>query len=448
MASDGLPRDLQAERITLGAILVEPSLFEQAAAIVRGEDFWLPEHGLVWAALARLAQSGTAIDVQTVRADMERAGTLERFGGLLALVALTDGVPRATNVEAYAGIVREKAARRALIAAARAIVDEAATSPDPLDVLQDRAEALIGALSADGVSRGDYVLAPDWMADVERQIERAVADPRDVTGVPTGLPALDYMTRGWQPDDLVYIGARPSAGKTSLLMGMALEASKHVMCGIVSAEMSRRALGIRAVAMEAAVGAHGLFTGRLAAHEQRRAGEALYRLRERQLAIDDASWQTAQAIRAKARRLARRYGCGALFIDYMQLLRDGARHENRNHELSAISASLKALAKELHIPVIALSQLSRDSERGGKSGGGRPSVHNLRDSGALEQDADVVLLLHRPEQHQHDGVRYQDGEPAELIVAKQRNGATGIIHLVWHAPTMRFAERAHDERVA
>lgn len=438
-----LPRDLPAERATLGAILVDPDLFDVAAEHIQAQHFWLPEHMLVWTAFVRLSQSGTAIDIQTVRAEMERAGTLEKFGGLMALVALTDGVPRASNVGHYARIVREQAARRALIQAARGVITDAITGTDPLDVLQDRAEARIGAVAVEARQRGDYVLAEDWMVEVGRDIAAAVANPKEVTGVTTGLRLLDVMTRGLQPDDLVYIGARPSAGKTSLLLGMALAASREVMVGIVSAEMSRRALGIRAVSMEAAVSAQDLFTGYLDTTSQQRAARALQALSERRLAIDDAAGQTAQAIRAKARRLAQRYGCGALFIDYMQLLRDGGKHENRNHDLAAVSASLKALAKELHIPVIALSQLSRDSERGGK-GGGRPSVHNLRDSGALEQDADVVLLLHRPEQHQHDTTRYQDGEAAELIVAKQRNGPTGLIRLQWRAATMRFCEEAPE----
>lgn len=434
-----LPHDLMAERAVLGAVLIDPNQFDAAAQIVQSAMFWLPEHGMVFSSFARLRAKGTPIDFQTVRADMTQHDTLEKFGGITALLALTDGVTRASNVEAYARIVRETAARRALIYAARQTIEDAIDGDDELAVLQDRAEARLSEIDRHTGSRGDYVLAEDWMLEVSREIERAIDAPREVSGVTTGLPTLDRMTRGLQPSELIYVAARPSAGKTSLLMQMALASSEEGMAGIVSAEMSRLALGVRAVSMMTRIEAHRLFTGFVAQREIAVITQALSELAGRRLAIDDAAGQTTQSIRAKARALAKRYGCRVLFIDYMQLLSDAARHENRNHDLAAVSKGLKSLAKELNMPVVALSQLSRDSAKQGK----KPSVHDMRDSGALEQDADVVILLYRPEQHSEDAsTRYQDGEPAELIVGKNRNGPVGTIPIQWHGATMRFVERS------
>lgn len=430
------PRDLRAERAVLGGVLVSPDLFDDAAAVVRLTDFHLPEHGMVWDAMARLRAAGHPIDIMTVQAEMQRAGTMERFGGLAALAELVNGVPRASNVAAYARIVREMAGRRAMIAAARQTIEDAYDADATLEVLQDRAAARVSTVDGFVDTRGDFVLASDWMLEVQHEIERMVASPRAVTGVTTGLPTLDEMLRGLQRQDVIYIGARPSAGKTSLLLQMALAASEMYLAGIISAEMSRRSVGIRAVSMDAGIPAQKLFTGFLSPEEQIRAARALAALAERRLAIDDGYRQSAQAIASKARRLAKRFGVGVLFVDYMQLLSDAGKHENRNHEIAAISAGMKGLAKELDIPVVVLSQLTRESARGE-----RPTLHSLRDSGALEQDADVVLLLHRPEQHQHgETKRYEDGEPAEIIVAKQRNGPTGVVRTQWHAQTMRFVE--------
>lgn len=439
-------RDLSAERAVLGAILVDADAYDVAAGLLHESHFSLPEHGFVWQAMARLRAAGMAIDPQTLRAELERAKRLDSVGGMLYLSELVTGVTRASNVDAYARIVVEKATLRGLVRAAERIVADAQDSGEDAAVLCERAEARIAELTGT-VVRGDFVHAEDWMLEVSRDIEKATIEKKQVTGVPTGFPTLDRMTRGLQPADLIYIGARPSTGKTSLALQLAIEASKHTMTAFVSVEMSRRAVGVRAVSMEARVDAGRIFTGFINSEEQRRIGDALARLSSRRLAIDDAAGQTATGVRAKVRRLARKHGCGAVFIDYMQLLHDQAKSENRNQELAAISAGLKALAKELDAPVVVLSQLSRDSAK--SPAGGRPQLHHLRDSGSLEQDADLVMLLHRPNQHA-DGQRYEDGELAEIIIAKQRNGATGPVPLQWQASTMRFTEvsSAFAERTA
>ena len=282
------------------------------------------------------------------------------------------------------------------------------------------------------------------MSETKDQVEKAYYDKRIVTGVTSGLDKVDGYTRGWQPSDLIYIGARPSAGKTSLMLQMALAAAAAgTMAGVISLEMSRKVIGMRAVSMIAAVDAFKVMIGHLTPYEKQRVDEAMIDIAGRKIAIDDAVGTSATQLRAKVRRFASRRGLGVLFVDYMQLVYDqAAGAENRNQELAQISAGWKSLARELDIPVIVLSQLSRGNAKENR----RPQVSDLRDSGALEQDADVAVLLHRPQQHEHSTGKYQDGEEAEIIIGKQRNGPTGLIRLQWVGPQMRFA--ALDEQPA
>jgi replicative DNA helicase len=383
------------------------------------------------------------LDVVTLRDDLERAKTLEDVGGVLYISGLTDGVPLAVNVEGYARIVRQEAQRRALIAQANQTIEDAYEGGN-VDELIDGAEARLMSVGRDA-ARGEFVLASDWMSEMYRAVEKASIEKRAVTGVPSGLWEIDKLTRGWQPGDLIVIAGRPSDGKTALMMQFALEASKHCFAAVCSLEMSRLSVGFRAVALEAKVDAFRLMTGQLLDHEMRRVAEALERLSERQFAIDDAAGQSVSALCAKVRRLASRYGAGIVFVDYLQLLH-GSGAENRTQEITQISGRLKALAKELNVPLFALSQLTRDSARGGPAV--RPQLHNLRDGGTIEQDADVVMLIHRPNKSTESG-RFQDNETVELILAKQRNGPQNrVIDLAWHGPTMRFAEMTQQERIA
>ncbi|MGE0464473.1 MAG: replicative DNA helicase [Vicinamibacterales bacterium] len=436
-----LPHNLEAERAVLGAVLIDAAQWDTAAALVGPTHFFRDAHRRIAAAMTRLVAKQLPVELVTLNDELARAGELEEVGGPAYIASLIDGVPRATNVEYYAGIVRERWVYRELIFAANRILARAYEADQPADVLVDEAEHLVMDVGAHQV-RSDFVLASDWMVDVMRAIQTAYEQKRVVTGVPTGLVSLDRMTRGWQPTDLIYIAARPSTGKTSLALQMALHAAREHMTGFVSVEMSKKSVGMRAVSMVAHVDHFNLQIGRLSDDELERIGRAGAHLAELRLAIDDGGGQTAASIRGKVRRLAARYGLRAVFIDYMQLLRhaDGRPFENRNLELAAISAGLKDLAKELEIPIIVLSQLSRDSARGNR----RPELHDMRDSGALEQDADVVLMLHRPGQHD-ENQRYADGEDAELIVRKQRNGPTGTLPLVWVGSQMRFADRTRRE---
>lgn len=435
MADRVLPHSLEAEKSVLGAPMAgAPSLFDVAAGVIGPQHFFRPAHRDIWRAMQSLRDRNTGIDMVTVCEELQRAGRLDAADGPAYVASLTDVMARADNVEHYAHIVREKALLRNLISAANGILEDAYAADEHAEAVLEKAERTVMGVST-AATAGDFILAEDWMRETYAQIEKATTTKRLVTGVPSGLDSLDRLTRGWQPSDLIYLGARPSAGKTSLALQLALEAGKHCMTGFVSMEMSRRVIGMRAVALHASVDAFRLMTGHLTDYEQQRVGKSLNDLGALRMAIDDASGVTPTQLRSRVRRLASRHGLGIVFIDYMQLLRDGTAQENRNQELSLISASLKSLARELDIPIVVLSQLSRTSAKSGAA----PQVHDLRDSGSLEQDADVVLLLHRP--NQHDEVkRMQDGDPAQLIIAKQRNGPTGSIPLQWVGEQMRFGE--------
>lgn len=445
-----IPHHLEAERAVLGAVMIDNRVWPVARGIVSSHDFFRLTHRWVFEAIEAVAQRNEPMELLTVRVELERRGRLEEVGAA-DLYALIDGVPWSTNVEYYAKVVKEKATLRQLIDAAQRILVRSYEAEQSLDDVIDASEADIMRIGSARIV-GDFVLPDRWMDEVRGIVQDAQHTRRVVTGVPTGLSLLDTYTRGFQASDLVFIGARPSTGKTSLALQLALAAAETVMVGFVSIEMPRRSIGIRAVSMESRVDAHRIMTGHVAPHEVTRINAAIARLEATRIAIDDSSSQTPAQLRAKVRRFTSRYGCGICFIDYMQLLRDeqGRAKENRNQELSAISAALKSLARELNIPIVVLSQLSRDSEKRGASR--RPQLWDLRDSGSLEADADLVMLLHRPNQHDEEPKQYADGEEAQLIVAKHRNGPTGTIKLRWLASTMRFAEmethRAEPEQPA
>jgi replicative DNA helicase len=428
-----MPHSLDAERSVLGAVMVDNEAFPVASAVVNAEMFYRDAHKRIWRRMVALADKREPIDYRTLSEALIASGDLEDCGGPVYVGGLVDGVPRATNVDAYARIVKEKHTLRETVKGATHILDMALTGADSADEVIDRAEKIVMALGRSAVS-GEFVLAEDWATELQSAVEYNCQNRRIVTGVPTSIPSLDHHTRGFQRADLIFIGARPSVGKTSLMMQMASHAAEHVMTGIVSLEMKRRDVGLRLVAMEAKVDLFKIQTGYLSASEQVDVSRALDRIRVKKLAIDDASGLTDSQLRAKVRRLAVRHGLGIVFVDYMQLLRGSERSENRNMEITKMSAGLKDLAKELDIPVVLLSQLSRDSAKANR----RPQMSDLRDSGSLEQDADMVLLLHRPKIEEG---RYIDGEEAELLIEKQRNGPTAKLDLMWMGAQVRFGER-------
>jgi replicative DNA helicase len=436
------PHSLEAEKSVLAAILLDNAAFHVAFGIIGTGDFFRPAHQVIARAYERLQRAKRAIDPITLADELTRTNELETAGGPVYLHDLLAGMTRSTNVEYYATIVREKATLRKLIAHAGAML-EAAKSP-AADVAEVMEAAESGLLD---ISRraapGGFVLASDWMSRVYGQIQAAQERQSIISGLPTGIPSLDRYTRGLQPSDLIIIGGRTSSGKTSLAMQMVLEATRRVMTAVVSLEMSADSLGFRVVATEAKVDSFRMLTGQLDDCEMMSVGQAIERLGERPLAVDDASGQTVAEVCSKVRRLALQHGLGAVFVDYVQLMRGHANAENRTREMADISHRLKGLAKDLKVPVVLLSQINRGSEREGNK---EPQLHQLRESGDLEQDCDLCLLIHRPNQHVEDRAIRPD-DVAHIRVAKQRNGPQGRVFKVrWDGPTMRFLEETEPPK--
>jgi replicative DNA helicase len=429
--SDLTPHSLEAELAVLGAVLLDNSHLETARALLEPGDFFRTAHQTLYGAMCGLADRGVAIDHVTL---LEALGAaVEGMGGAIYVYGLTDGVPRATNVEHYARIVRDKAARRQVIRLARQLETEAHASGSTAETLIDRAEAELTAIAASRTLGRELCGGPALVDAVRTWLDaQAARRMHGLAGVSSGLPALDRMTDGFQPGDLVIIGARPSQGKTSLALQLALAADGPV--AFFSLEMGREQLAVRALALLGQVNGWSLRRGVLTADEYRRVDAALEALAARGLAIDDTAGLTPWALRSKARRFqVQQRGLAMVVVDYLGLMNPPklGKSANREQEVAAISKSLKALARELRCPVVALSQLNRDTAKSGKA----PTLADLRESGSLEQDSDVVLLLHRA-----DLATVKDEGPAELILAKQRNGPTGTVDLWWVPQQTRFRE--------
>jgi replicative DNA helicase len=432
-----LPHNLEAEKSVLGAVLIQNEAFNYAAEILQARDFFRDAHRRIFEKMERLSERSDAIDLVTLKEELIRAGELEEVGGPAYLASLIDGVPRSTNVEYYARIVKEKSTLRALITVTAQISARAYGADDDPNTILDEAEQAIFSIAEDRVREG-FVSMRDIVGESLPKIEQLFEHKRLVTGVETGFSDLDQMTRGFQPGDLVIVAARPSMGKTSLVLNIAEQASiRGTTVGFFSLEMSREQLFIRLLTSVARIDSHRLMTGTVGQRDYQQLSHAIGVLSDARLFIDDSPGVGVLEMRAKARRLAAEHGLGLLVIDYLQLMTGRGRFENRTLELAAISRGLKGLAKELGVPVVALSQLSRAPEARSDH---RPLLSDLRESGALEQDADVVLMLYRADM-------YPDAQPddegkAELIVAKQRNGPTGTVHLAFLKQHTRFEDLA------
>ena len=434
MTERTLPHNFDAERSVLGAILVENKTYVDVSDMLAPDDFFRDAHKRIYSALRSLATRRVGADFVTLKEELQRVGDLDEVGGPAYIASLADGVPRATNIAHYAGIVLEKAQRRRLIYACNRALQDAYEGDVPIEELLEQTEQAVLAVSQ-SASSSDFVHTAAWVDETFQHLERLASDPRHVTGVSTGFRDLDRLTRGLQPGDLVIVGARPSMGKTALMQQIAINAAAEGQVGVFSVEMARLSLGIRSFAVVGHVNTMRLMTGRLKSEDYARVSAAMETLAGIPLAIDDSPILTPAQLRTKARRLHARYPLRALFVDYLQIL-EGPTHqtESRTLELAKMSRSLKQLAKELNIPVIVLSQLSRATDKREVK---RPQLSDLRDSGAIEQDGDVVLLLHRPEYYQ-ETPKAEDVGRAELIVAKQRNGPTGVVELRFTKEYTRF----------
>ena len=438
-----LPVNIEAERSILGAILLDNFCYTQAAALLKKEDFSLDAHRRVYGHVVGLAESGRPIDYVTLTEELSRTKELEAIGGVAYLTSLTDGLPRVQNIEHYIKIVRDKALLRGVIDTANQAIQSAVAQTEP-------AEEVLAA-----VESALFHLAENRMGSEFRDVKQIVKESfgsidalykrgKRVTGLETYYTALDEMTSGLQKSDLIIIAARPSMGKTAFALNIAQNAAVRggKVVGVFSLEMSRESLLLRLLCSEALVDAHKLRSGFLGRQDYDKLREALGRLAEAKLFIDDTPAISVSEIRAKARRLAHQQGqLDLIVVDYLQLMSaspmgGGKRYENRTQEVSAISRGLKMVAKDMNVPVIALSQLSRAPESRTGDRGHVPQLSDLRESGGIEQDADVVAFIYRPEVYDRDNPELEG--VAEIHIAKQRNGPVGKVELRFEKSATRF----------
>jgi replicative DNA helicase len=436
-----LPHNLEAEKCVLGAILINNHAFNQAAEVIDAGDFFRDAHRRIFEKMVSLTDRSQPVDLVTLKDELVKTGELEDVGGPAYISSLTDGVPRSANVEHYARIVKEKSTLRRLIQSANEVLGRAYDAEEDADDLLDEAERSIFQI-AEHRMRSGFVQLGTLVDSGYQLIEQLQAQRGLVTGVPSGFVELDEMTSGFQKSDLVIVAARPAMGKTSFVLNMALnsaiQANKSV--GIFSLEMSKEQLFMRMLTSEARVDAHRFRGGFLGEQDYGRLVEAFARLHDAKVFIDDTPGVGILEMRAKSRRLKLEHGLDMLIIDYLQLMQGRGRFESRQQELSSISRSLKILAKELEIPILALSQLSRATETRSDH---RPQLSDLRESGALEQDADIVLFIFREDMYQIEGERNPESEgTAEIIIGKQRNGPTGSVRLAFLKQYTRFENLA------
>ena len=437
------PQAIEVEQAVLGAMLIEKEAVPKALEVLDLDSFYRDAHAKIFQAMASLFDKSEPIDVTTVSEELRRRGHLEAVGGAYYLADLTMKVTSAANVESHAYIVLEKAILRKLIEASSDIVKRSYhPAGDPLELL-DEAEQKIFQIAERRLKKSSLSLTKA-VAETFEMLEKIHGQRGGVTGVASGFTYLDNLTGGFQQSDLIIIAGRPSQGKTALALSIARNAAvdHDVPIGIFSIEMASQQLVLRLLAAEARVNAHALRTGRLSDEEWPKLSTKCHKLAEAKIFIDDTAALGILELRAKARRLKAEHNIGMVIVDYLQLMQGPRNAENREKEISMISRSLKALAKELATPVIALSQLSRAVEA---RSGRRPVLSDLRESGAIEQDADVVIFVHRPEIY---GERFlDDGRTpseglAEITIGKQRNGPTGQILLSFIKEYARFENLA------
>jgi replicative DNA helicase len=438
-----LPANVEAERSILGAILLDNLAYNEAAEHLKPEDFSLDSHRRVFTRMVDLAESSRPIDMITLVEELDRRKELEAIGDVGYISGLVDGVPDRPSIEHYIKIVRDKALLRGLIHAANAAIARASDQSDPAEEILNDAESAIFQLSEKRIGRG-FMGIQDIVKESFGSVDALLQRGQRITGLATHYTDLDDMTSGFQRSDLIIIAARPSMGKTAFAMNIAENASieDQKVVGMFSLEMSREALLLRLLCSRARVDSHKMRTGSLWRDDMTKVVNAMEQLAHAPIFIDDTPGISLSEMRAKARRLQQSQGrLDLLIVDYLQLMSGGSRrYENRTQEVSAISRGLKALAKELTVPVIALSQLSRAPESRG--GDHRPQLSDLRESGSIEQDADVVAFIFREEVYKQDDPDLQG--KAELIIAKQRNGPTGRVNLAFLKNSTRFESMLTD----
>ena len=432
-----MPHNLDAERSVLGGVLLDNGALFQIMDVVREEDFYRPAHQKIYGAQMALSQKSEPIDEITLVAELRAQQTLEMVGGAVYIASLCDRIPTAANIANYARIVREKAILRKLISTATEIATKGYDEADDVDTLLDQAETTIFEIADQREKRG-LTAVRDIIKETFKRVEKLYEKRELITGVPTGYDELDKKLAGLQPSDLIILAARPSVGKTALALNMVANASiRHKKgCAVFSLEMSKEQLVMRMLTSEARVDASRLRSGMLTENDWPRLARAAGVISEARVFIDDTAAMTVLDIRAKCRRLKQDGGLDLIMIDYLQLMRGHKSMDSREREISEISRGLKAIAKELNVPVVALSQLNRSVESRADK---RPMMSDLRESGAIEQDADVIAFIYRDEVYNPETT---DKGIAEIIIAKQRNGPIGDVKLRFFHEFTRYENLA------
>ena len=437
------PHSLEAESSVLGGLLLDNSAWDRVGDLLSDSDFYRYEHRLVYGAVSTLVNANRAADVITVFENLQSQGKAEEIGGLAYLNSLAQYVPSAANIRRYAEIVRERAILRKLVSVSDEIATSALnTNGRPVPTILDEAEQKIFNIGEEGSRmRQGFQSMGNLVVELLDRVEEMSQNPNDITGVPTGFFDLDRMTSGMQAGDLIVLAARPSMGKTALAINIAenVALKEGLPVAVFSMEMGASQLAIRIVGSIGRIDQGRLRTGKLQDEEWPRLAEAVERLRTVSLSIDETPGLTPSELRASARRLARNCGkLGLVVVDYLQLMSgsSGSDGDNRATELGEISRGLKMLAKELQCPVIALSQLNRGVEQRTDK---RPMMSDLRESGAIEQDADVIMFIYRDDYYNKDS---KEPGVAEIIIGKQRNGPTGTVKLTFLKPITKFESYA------
>jgi replicative DNA helicase len=433
------PHSIEAEQSVIGCVILDKEVIPSVTGILKADDFYREDHREIYDSVLVLYQNAEPVDLITVSEQLKSRGTLDKVGGLDYLTGLVNSVPTTANALYYAKIVEEKSILRKLIRTSSEIVNMGYEASEEVSIILDRAEKSIFDILQKRNTR-EFVHIKDVLVDTFNRLEELYNNKAYVTGVPTGFIDLDYKTAGLQNSDLVLIAARPAMGKTSLALNIAQYAAVHenIPVAIFSLEMSREQLVNRMLASEVMIDGQKMRSGKLEDDDWQKIALALGPLSEAPIFIDDTPGASVMEIRAKCRRLKLEHNLGLVVIDYLQLMQGSGRNENRQQEISEISRSLKILAKEIDVPIIALSQLSRAPEARSDH---RPMLSDLRESGAIEQDADLVMFLYRDDYYNEDTDKRNI---AEVIIAKHRNGSTGTVELVWMGQYTKFGNLKKD----
>jgi replicative DNA helicase len=430
-----LPSSEDSERVILGAVLLDNALVTQAIEHLKPEDFYSPLNRRVYNAMISLFEQAKQIDPILIIEEMKKDGPIEAIGGVSTIANLTYGLPHFSNLEEYVKVVKDKSVVRTLIRTCNQITSEALAEEDDAEVILDRAEQMVFSLAEERTRKGFYHIEPVARDVLQRVTDLAHGESHALTGLATCFREFDAKTSGLQKTDLVIIAARPSMGKTALALTIAQNAAvlENAVVAVFSLEMSKEQLVMRMLSSEARIDAHRFRTGHLMREEWGRLAGGIESLSRAKIFIDDTAGLSVLEMRAKARRLAaEQKKLDLIVVDYLQLMSAGGRNESRQQEVSKISRELKALAKELNVPVVALSQLSRAPEARNPP---KPLMSDLRESGSIEQDADVVAFIYREDYyHETD----ENKGMAELIISKQRNGPTGTVRLAFLKEFTRF----------